>query len=154
MQFGTFNVLVLYRTALTELFIGTAYPWTVLDLCYLQNFNSLKEGQGVSLNCQQVFVGPLFFIQSIQNCSLLTSIFTVPVVTIFTKFDAQIVQEFAKLDDAMDSAIKWQTARKNAENTFQKVYLPKVFSTRHPPEAYVQLEGKDKENTFVKINVV
>jgi hypothetical protein len=75
-------------------------------------------------------------------------------VTVFTKFDAQIVQEFTKLDDAMDSTIKWQIARKNAENTFQQVYLPKIFNTRHPPKAYVQLEGKDEEKMFVKMTMV
>lgn len=100
---------------------------------------------------QQGFVGPLLFIQSIKNCSLLTSILTVPVITIFTKFDAQIVKEFTKLDDVTDSTIaKWQTARKNAEITFQQVYLPKVLTTRHPPKDYVQLEGKDEENMLLK----
>jgi hypothetical protein len=45
---------------------------------------------------------------------------TVPLVVVFTKFDAQIIQESGKLDD-MDDAVKWDKARENAETTFQTV---------------------------------
>ena len=65
---------------------------------------------------------------------------TVPLVVVFTKFDAQIIQECGKLDN-MDDAVKWDKARVNAETTFQKVYLPKVFDTNYPPKAYVCLGG-------------
>ena len=68
--------------------------------------------------------------------------FTVPLVVVFTKFDGQIIQESGKLGD-MDDAVKWDKARENAEITFQKVYLPKVFETNYPPKAYVCLEGGD-----------
>ena len=43
----------------------------------------------------------------------------------------------------MDDVVKWEKARENAETTFQRVYLPKVFGTNHPPKAYVCLGGKD-----------
>jgi hypothetical protein len=66
-------------------------------------------------------------------------------VVAFTKFDGQIIQESGKLDDMEDDAVKWYKARENAEITFQRVYLPKVFSTKYPPKAYVCLEGKDYE---------
>ena len=66
------------------------------------------------------------------------NISTVPLVVVFTKFDAQIIQECGKLDDTED---KWDKARQNAEITFQNVYLPKVFGTKYPPKAYVHLEG-------------
>ena len=66
---------------------------------------------------------------------------TVPLVVVFTKFDSQIIQESGKLDDT-DDEVKWEKARENAETTFQKVYLPKVFGTNHPPKAYVCLGGK------------
>ena len=69
---------------------------------------------------------------------------TVPLVVVFTKFDGQIIQESGKLDDMdLDDAVKWDKARCNAEITFQKVYLPKVFGTKYPPKAYVCLEGGD-----------
>jgi hypothetical protein len=69
---------------------------------------------------------------------------TVPLVVVFTKFDSQIIQEFGKLDDLdMDDAVKWDKARVNAEITFQRVYLPKVFGTNYPPKAYVCLGGGD-----------
>jgi hypothetical protein len=67
---------------------------------------------------------------------------TVPLVVVFTKFDGQIIQESGKLDD-MDDAVKWDKARVNAEITFQRVYLPKVFGTNYPPKAYVCLGGGD-----------
>ena len=66
----------------------------------------------------------------------------VPLVVVFTKFDGQIIQESGKLDD-MDDAVKWDKAKENAEITFQRVYLPKVFETNHPPKAYVCLGGGD-----------
>ena len=66
------------------------------------------------------------------------NISTVPLVVVFTKFDAQIIQECGKLDDMED---KWDKARKNAKITFQNDYLPKVFDTKYPPKAYVCLEG-------------
>jgi hypothetical protein len=65
-------------------------------------------------------------------------------VVIFTKFDGQIASEFVNLTDANDED-KWERARELAEITFQKVYLPKLLDTKHPPKAYVQLEG---ENDF------
>ena len=68
--------------------------------------------------------------------------FTVPLVVVFTKFDGQIIQESLKLDDMVD-AVKWDKARENAEITFQRVYLPKVFETNYPPKAYVCLGGRD-----------
>jgi len=64
----------------------------------------------------------------------------VPLVAVFTKFDAQIIQECGKLDDTED---KWDKARKNAEIAFQNVYLPKVFDTKYPPKGYVCLEDMD-----------
>ncbi|KAF8348741.1 hypothetical protein F5887DRAFT_1129819 [Amanita rubescens] len=68
--------------------------------------------------------------------------FTVPLVAIFTKFDGQIASEFVNLTEAMDED-KWERARKVAEITFQKVYLPKVLEAKYPPRTYVQLEDMD-----------
>ena len=67
---------------------------------------------------------------------------TVPLVAVFTKFDAQIIQESGKLDD-LDDAVEWDKAKVNAEITFQQVYLPKVLGTNYPPKAYVCLRGGD-----------
>ena len=71
--------------------------------------------------------------------------FTVPLVVVFTKFDGQIIQESGKLDDMddIDDTVKWEKAKENAEITFQRVYLPKVFATNYPPKAYVCLGGGD-----------
>ena len=75
----------------------------------------------------------------------------VPLVVVFTKFDGQMIQEYGKLDNIVDDEVKWNRARKNAENSFQRVYLPKIFNTEHPPKAYVQLEGEHgKHSLFQK----
>jgi hypothetical protein len=66
---------------------------------------------------------------------------TVPLVVVFTKFDGQIIQESGKLVDMEDDAAKWDKARENAEITFQRAYLPKVFDTKCPPKAHLCLEG-------------
>ena len=68
-------------------------------------------------------------------------------MAIFTKFDGQIIQEAFKLDD-MDDAVKWDRARMNAEITFQRVYLPKVLDSVHPPKAYVVLGGEDSKHFY------
>ena len=70
-------------------------------------------------------------------------------MVIFTKFDGQIASEFVNLTDAKDED-KWETARKLAEVTFQKVYLPKVLDAKYPPKAFVRLEGGDDEYFFQK----
>ncbi|KAF8349617.1 hypothetical protein F5887DRAFT_914534 [Amanita rubescens] len=61
----------------------------------------------------------------------------VPLITIFTKFDAQIIQEYVKLNDVEE---RWHVARANADNTFKEVYLSKVLKANYPPKAYVKLE--------------
>jgi len=66
----------------------------------------------------------------------------VPLVTIFTKFDGQIIQEYGKLDDR-EKEDKWDKAKENAEVTFQRVYLPKVLNTEHPPRSHVRLQDMD-----------
>ena len=63
-------------------------------------------------------------------------------MVIFTKFDGQIIKEHTDLSD-MENTDKWGKARKKAEETFQKVYLPKVMVTKCPSKAYLQLEGRN-----------
>ena len=63
-------------------------------------------------------------------------------VAIFTKFDAQIIKEYVKLNDIEDDGDKWYKAKENAEYTFQSIYLPKVMNTEYPPKTYVHLEGE------------
>ena len=70
-------------------------------------------------------------------------------LAIFTKFDGQIASEFVNLTNANEDD-KWEMAREFAEITFQKVYLPKVLDAKHPPKAYVQLEGENNEDFFLK----
>ena len=70
-------------------------------------------------------------------------------MVIFTKFDGQIASEYVNLTNAMDED-KWERARENAEITFQNVYLPKVLNAKHPPKAYVRLEGENDEDFFLK----
>jgi hypothetical protein len=69
-------------------------------------------------------------------------IFAVPLVTIFTKFDGQIIAEYVKLDDMESAQDKWEKARENAENTFQTIYLPRILDSKCPPKAHVRLQGE------------
>jgi hypothetical protein len=65
-------------------------------------------------------------------------------VVVFTKFDGQIIQESGNLNDIEDNEAKWDMARKKAEITFEKTYLPKVMNSQYPPKAYVKLEGENE----------
>ena len=71
-------------------------------------------------------------------------------MAVFTKFDAQVILEYAKLKGIQDGNNKWVKARENAENILQDVYLPLLWNTKYPPKAFVQLEGKDSEICLVQ----
>ena len=60
-------------------------------------------------------------------------------MVIFTKFDAQIIQESVKFKHLED---KWARAREDADIVFQSTYLDRVLNTPYPPKAYVRLEGE------------
>ena len=77
----------------------------------------------------------------LNYCWLLDDPFTVPLVAVFTKFYAQIIQEFGESNDKKTG--NWYRARKNAESTFQQIYHSKVFNTKHAPKAYVLVEGRE-----------
>ena len=62
-------------------------------------------------------------------------------MTIFTKYDAQVIQQYVDLANIMDENDRWAKARENADNTLQKLYLSKVLNSNCPPKAYLQLEG-------------
>ena len=65
-------------------------------------------------------------------------------MVIFTKFDAQVIQEAVLLYDFEEFEGKWARARENAHITFKSKYLAKVMSTEYPPKAYVRLEGEER----------
>ncbi len=67
---------------------------------------------------------------------------TVPLIAIFTKSDAQIIQEYVKLNDVEGTSDRWNKAKENAEKTFREIYLSRVLKANHPPKAYVKLEGR------------
>ena len=60
-------------------------------------------------------------------------------MVIFTKFDAQIIQEFMQLDNHEDKQFK---AREKADISFHSIYLARVLNTLHPPTTHVRLEGE------------
>ena len=66
-------------------------------------------------------------------------------MVIFTKFDAQIIQESVKLSDLENYQKRWAKAREKADITFQSTYLAKVLRTQHPPKAFLRLEGEEKK---------
>ncbi|KAF8351702.1 hypothetical protein F5887DRAFT_912399 [Amanita rubescens] len=108
----------------------------------------LKSGARDELEIVQNFIAKRSACSSVKGsvaCNLVSSLhYTLfPLVVVFTKFDGQIIQEGGKLDDIEEDGVKWDMAKKNAEITFQRVYLPKIFDTKHPPRAYVRLEDMD-----------
>ena len=75
---------------------------------------------------------------------------TVPLVVIFTKFDAQIIQESIKLNDLENFHDKWAKAREIADITFQSIYLARVLSAQHPPKSSVRLEGEESKHVHLR----
>ncbi|KAF8345164.1 hypothetical protein F5887DRAFT_960972 [Amanita rubescens] len=67
----------------------------------------------------------------------------VPLVVVFTKFDGQIVNEYVNMKDAENYEDKWDLARVKADDSFQRIYLPKVLDTEYPPKAFVRLADMD-----------
>ncbi len=88
--------------------------------------------------------GKALAILSSALCILPNTTSIVPLITIFTKFDAQIIQEYVKMNqnDTEDQSHRWDKARENADNTFKEIYLSKVLKANYPPKAYVKLEGR------------
>jgi hypothetical protein len=78
------------------------------------------------------------------HCCLLPLIILVlvPLVAVFTKFDGLVVNEYCELHHIQNGQAKWEEARKNAENTFQKHYLHQMMTVQNHPKAFVKLEGK------------
>ena len=68
-------------------------------------------------------------------------------MVIFTKFDGQIIKQHTDLSDT-ENIDEWDKARKKAEETFEIIYLPKVMDTKHPPKAYVRLQGRNGEHAW------
>ncbi|KAM6493818.1 hypothetical protein JOM56_010179 [Amanita muscaria] len=71
----------------------------------------------------------------------------VPVVVVFTKFDALIVQEFNQLPENLDEDERWELAIVNAKRTLQDTYIPRINNTPHPPTCVVHLEDMHKSET-------
>ena len=64
----------------------------------------------------------------------------VPLIIVFTKFDALVVREYAKLGDVEDEEVGWKRARSNAEETLLMDFLHPVMNAKYPPAAFVTLE--------------
>ncbi|KAF8345403.1 hypothetical protein F5887DRAFT_884954, partial [Amanita rubescens] len=68
----------------------------------------------------------------------------VPLVNAFTKFDALVIQEYAKLNEEQDgSDTRWSKAEEKADIIFQEAFLSKVLNAQFPPKAYVHLQDLD-----------
>jgi len=67
----------------------------------------------------------------------------VPLVNAFTKFDALVIQEYAKLNDEQGGSDRWTKAEEKADTIFQETYLSKVLNAQFPPKAYVHLQDMD-----------
>jgi len=66
----------------------------------------------------------------------------VPVIAIFTKFDALVQDQYAALmeeDDDYDAAMAEAPIRAQVE--FNQKYQPLVYNTKYPPKGHVCLQG-------------
>ncbi|KDQ59352.1 hypothetical protein JAAARDRAFT_127458 [Jaapia argillacea MUCL 33604] len=62
----------------------------------------------------------------------------VPVIAIFTKFDAQIIVAYGKLkEENKDYREAFQKAPQYADKIFQDHYLPKLKSVSYPPKEWI-----------------
>ena len=71
-------------------------------------------------------------------------------MVVFTKFDAQIIQEYVMLNNLENDEDQWAKAEENADIAFRNIYLARVLSTQHPPKAWVRLEGKESKYFHLK----
>ena len=70
------------------------------------------------------------------------SIFLVPVVVIFTKFDALVLKSYNKLRNQHKNHEEAKSAMHELANkTFQDHYLSQVLATEVPPKAHICLAG-------------
>jgi len=82
------------------------------------------------------------FIFSITEKYLIFSIFQVPVVLIFTKFDALEPKCYTKFrNQGMDHQEAKSAVPELAKKIFQNEYLSRVLDTEFPPKGYVCLAG-------------
>ncbi|KDQ53136.1 hypothetical protein JAAARDRAFT_183441 [Jaapia argillacea MUCL 33604] len=69
----------------------------------------------------------------------------VPVVAIFTKFDAQIVKAVVELkSQGQDLKSAWKEAPQYALENFQQQYLNQLKKAKYPPKEWVCLQDMDK----------
>jgi hypothetical protein len=70
--------------------------------------------------------------------------FTVPVVAIFTKFDALEDVAYQSLEDEGVSEVDARAqAPARAVNDFEKMYLDDLYRKGYPPRGHVYLRGKN-----------
>ena len=70
------------------------------------------------------------------------SIFLVPVVVIFTKFDALVIKSYSNLRDQQKNHEEAKSAMHELANkTFQDHYLSPILATEVPPKAHICLAG-------------
>ena len=131
MQFGTF-LLVLYMTGLS-CFNRYCVPMDSPRPLLSMELEFFTKGTGKGKFNHLFFLTYMTFI-------------VVPLVVIFTKYDAQIIQESVQLNNLENYRDRWAKARENADITFQRIYLTKVLSTEHPPKAHVRLEGEENKH--------
>jgi len=110
---------------------GTVSQWMI-------NVQSL----GLNRHSLLLELAEVFF--SFSFCTTLDNvIFQVPVVLVFTKFDALELKCYSKL---LEEGKSYEEASiqvlELAHKTFQDEYLPRVLGAKFPPKTYVCLSGK------------
>ena len=114
------------------------YLWTGTVSQWMINVQSLGlNRRSLVLELAEVFFLSLF----VQH--LIMSFFQVPVVLVFTKYDALELKCYSKLrEEGKSHEVASIQVLELAHKTFQDEYLPRVLGAKFPPKTYVCLSGK------------
>jgi hypothetical protein len=127
----SFFSLLTDRHSLSYLKTGTVSQW-MISVQYL----------GLNRHSLVLELAEVFFV-SLFVQPLIISFFQVPVVLIFTKFDALEIKCYSKLREEGKSHEEASIqVPELAHKTFQDEYLPRVLGAKFPPKTYVCLSGK------------
>ena len=120
------------RQNLFYLKTGTVSQWMI-------NVQSL----GLNRHSLVLELAEVFFVFFFPVQPLIMSFFQVPVVLIFTKFDALELKCYSKLREEGKSHEEASTqVLELANKTFQDEYLSRVLGAKFPPKTYVCLSGE------------
>ncbi|KAG8869538.1 hypothetical protein FRC20_001286 [Serendipita sp. 405] len=115
-------------------FIGIVSLWTIVGL---SRWRKASSSQNVALEMVRI-------LKNIRRTDLKV-FYAVPVIAIFTKFDALDNRAFNKLKkEGKSRRESRELATQRAVIDFEAIYLKMMYKYTHPPKAHVYLRGEPK----------